>query len=330
MLQSLLIETGRLSRNFAEHACRTKPVFADVLLALVEMGIDVMGIPEFTLKEGNKIVLPPLQHQNKPADLKTLKSGPREHFSYIPEYFPELPDKRTYINTPVNNSENADDETEVSRERAISEKRDIEKAYTRFLAKIGPSFSLFEDDHSDKFLIMDDKSLLSVNRIPAYVPALLGKYSYGIFEDVEQSGENGDIATSSLFSLSTNLNTAKSIDKKKKKVAFTSTPFEESYLYPKNISLPGDVVNSLQECTDSPSASNNIKTEEITLHKGDNNESFTNSHNIEANNNEIDLDIDMSSHVRRVGVDANSVESLMEDNPYVRFYEKHKKAYVPS
>ena len=44
LLQSLIYELGRSARNFCELAGRVEPVVADVVLAMVEMGMSVQGI----------------------------------------------------------------------------------------------------------------------------------------------------------------------------------------------------------------------------------------------------------------------------------------------
>ena len=116
---------------------------------------------------------------NPPASTtKPLHVGDKkQHASHIPDYLPPLPDPHTYINTVVsrgiisygahynrrifsdgmtwrllcafNNTQThrePEREYQLLREKAANQKRDVERALTRFIAKTGETESLFSDD----------------------------------------------------------------------------------------------------------------------------------------------------------------------------------------
>ncbi|CAG03850.1 unnamed protein product, partial [Tetraodon nigroviridis] len=89
------------------------------------------------------ITAPPVT--NLPVTPKALTAGhKRSHPSYIPSHFPEFPDPHTYIKTPTFREPVSD--YQVLREKAASQRRDVERALTRFMAKTGETQSLFKDD----------------------------------------------------------------------------------------------------------------------------------------------------------------------------------------
>ncbi|XP_067166728.1 transcription initiation factor TFIID subunit 8 isoform X4 [Apteryx mantelli] len=84
---------------------------------------------------------------NQPVTPKALTAGQNKpHPSHIPGHFPEFPDPHTYIKTPTYREPVSD--YQVLREKAASQRRDVERALTRFMAKTGETQSLFKDDVS--------------------------------------------------------------------------------------------------------------------------------------------------------------------------------------
>ena len=62
------------------------------------------------------------------------------------------------------------------REKASSQKRDVERALTRFIAKTGKTHSLFRTDDTNLFpLISCDRLMPDQPALPAYLNALLFK-----------------------------------------------------------------------------------------------------------------------------------------------------------
>jgi len=57
MVQSLLVELGRSARAFTELASRVEPVSADIMLAMVEMGMPMAGLQEYAMRS-NRVSLP--------------------------------------------------------------------------------------------------------------------------------------------------------------------------------------------------------------------------------------------------------------------------------
>lgn len=144
MLQSFLMELGRSTQAFAELAGRTEGLMTDVIMALVEMGQNIHALPGHAKRPNKSVFIPPSHNAPQP-NLKMLQTGDRrEHPSHIPDHLPPYPDPHTYIKTstkkaPVN-------EYQMIREKSASQKRDVERALTRFIAKTGETQSLFRDD----------------------------------------------------------------------------------------------------------------------------------------------------------------------------------------
>ena len=183
--QSFLSELGRSSRAFSDLACRAHPMHSDVLLALVEMGHPPTGLQEYAFRTGRKSIPNP----NTAVPVKStpiLHSGERKRpkTHALPEHAPDLPDAHAYLRTPTHKQPITD--YIGVREKAASQKRDVERALTRFIAKTGKTHSLFNTDDTNLFpLIAPDRTMPDQTAVlPAYINALLFKDQ--IFEEDER------------------------------------------------------------------------------------------------------------------------------------------------
>ncbi|XP_011313783.1 transcription initiation factor TFIID subunit 8-like isoform X2 [Fopius arisanus] len=166
MIQSFIVEVGESARNYSELAGRTEPLIADVIVALINMGIKLDGLESYG-KRPQKTVLPQLQQQTQSKQLNILQAGVKQpHPSHIPNYLPAFPDPHAYIRTPTHKQPVT--EYEAIREKAASQKRDIERALTRFIAKTGDTHSLFFSDDNSAFPLIACKP-----QFPSYLSALL-------------------------------------------------------------------------------------------------------------------------------------------------------------
>ena len=150
LLQSFLKELGRSSRAFCELACRTEVLGADVMLALSEMGQPPLGMREYALRIGRKSVSAPIPTQ-PPKQTSILHTGDKKRppKTYgIQEGLPDFPDSHSFTRTPTHKQPQADYES--VREKAATQKRDVERALTRFIAKMAKKeakhHSLFNTD----------------------------------------------------------------------------------------------------------------------------------------------------------------------------------------
>ncbi|KAL5007867.1 hypothetical protein ScPMuIL_016673 [Solemya velum] len=182
MLQSLLSEIGQTSRAYAEHAGRTNPMITDVMMSLIELGINIDGIPRHARRVNKSVFLPPSQ-SGPSQQTKSLQTGDKQtHPSYIPEHLPKFPDPHSYIRTqsskpPIN-------DYQIIREKAASQKRDVERALTRFIAKTGETQTLFKDDTSSF-------PLIAIKSTPQpYINALLPKDQDLDSQDSAESSEH--------------------------------------------------------------------------------------------------------------------------------------------
>nr|XP_033773176.1 transcription initiation factor TFIID subunit 8 isoform X1 [Geotrypetes seraphini] len=146
MLQSYLSEIGRSSKSYCEHTARTQPTLSDIVVTLVEMGFNVETLPSYA-KRSQRMVITAPPVTNQPMTPKALSAGQsKQHPAHIPSHFPEFPDPHTYIKTPTYREPVSDYQT--LREKVASQRRDVERALTRFMAKTGETQSLFKDDIS--------------------------------------------------------------------------------------------------------------------------------------------------------------------------------------
>ena len=187
ILTATVCEIGRSSRAAAELAGRTEVMVGDVILALVEMGMNVDSIPAYG-RQGQlsqKLIIAQPAQAPRSATPKILQAGEKKpHLPFIPSYLPPFPDPHSYIRTPTHKQPVT--EYEAIREKSASQKRDVERALTRFMAKTSeqsPSHSLFPDDHMNQMF-----PLIALKTIPnPYLQALLPKDQ--IFEDDEDEEE---------------------------------------------------------------------------------------------------------------------------------------------
>ncbi|XP_055747628.1 transcription initiation factor TFIID subunit 8-like isoform X2 [Salvelinus fontinalis] len=168
MIQSL----GRCAKAYCEHTARITPTLSDTVVTLIEMGFNVNTLPVYAKRSQRMVITArrtrhspntrqgrhPRYLQEEATQVQRTKSRmPREdpekaliagqkrtHPSHIPSHFPEFPDPHTYIKTPTFREPVSD--YQVVREKAASQRRDVERALTRFMAKTGETQSLFKDD----------------------------------------------------------------------------------------------------------------------------------------------------------------------------------------
>ncbi|OTF81808.1 transcription initiation factor TFIID subunit 8-like protein [Euroglyphus maynei] len=170
MFQAFLSELSYTAKCFSEHSGRSEPLAGDVYMALIEMGFNVSSLFQFA-QRSNRIMIPNPSQMPKQQPPKILQTGKRrQHPSYIPDYLPPFPDSHSYIGTPAFKQPVSDYET--LREKSSMQKRDVERALTRFMARTSTSnsYSLFTDKQSHLFPLIGIK----MNNVP-YISALLPK-----------------------------------------------------------------------------------------------------------------------------------------------------------
>ncbi|KAM9785389.1 transcription initiation factor TFIID subunit 8 [Neosynchiropus ocellatus] len=169
MMQSYITEIGRCAKSYCEHTARSVPTLSDTIVALIEMGFNVDTLPVYA-KRSQRMVITAPPVTNTPVTPKALSAGQkRTHPSHIPGYFPEFPDPHTYIKTPTFREPVSD--YQVVREKAATQRRDVERALTRFMAKTGETQSLFKDDVTAFPLIAAQRS--SIPYLSALLPSEL-------------------------------------------------------------------------------------------------------------------------------------------------------------
>ncbi|XP_061628530.1 transcription initiation factor TFIID subunit 8 isoform X3 [Phyllopteryx taeniolatus] len=144
MMQSYITEIGRCTKSYCEHTARSVPTLSDTVVTLIEMGFNVDTLPIYA-KRSQRMVITAPPVTNHPMTPKALSAGQkRTHPPHIPGHYPEFPDPHTYIKTPTFREPVSD--YQVVREKAATQRRDVERALTRFMAKTSKTQSLFKDD----------------------------------------------------------------------------------------------------------------------------------------------------------------------------------------
>lgn len=151
MLESIITEAGRSAQLLAEHNGRVDVTPKDAVLALIEMGLTVDSKEVLEYGKRRNIIRIPApggeQAHKKPPILQLGQS--RLSHPSIPEHYPPFPDAHTYIRTPTHRQPIS--EYEAIRDKAATQKRDLERALTRLVAKSAeskPENSLFADNHN--------------------------------------------------------------------------------------------------------------------------------------------------------------------------------------
>ncbi|KAF7696100.1 transcription initiation factor TFIID subunit 8 [Silurus meridionalis] len=185
MMQSYITEVGRCAKASCEHTARSSPTLSDVVITLVEIGFNVDSLPLYA-KRSQRMVITAPPVTNSPVIPKALVAGQkRTHPPYIPSHFPEFPDPHTYIKTPTFREPVSD--YQVLREKAASQRRDVERALTRFMAKTGDTQSLFKDDITTFPLIA--AKLSSIPYLNALLPSELELQSLEETDSSEQDDQ---------------------------------------------------------------------------------------------------------------------------------------------
>lgn len=190
MMQSFITEVGRSAKAYCEHTARSIPTLSDTVVTLIEMGFNAESLPVYA-KRSQRMVITAPPVTNAPVTPKALTAGhKRSHPAYIPSHLPEFPDPHTYIKTPTFREPVS--EYQVLREKAASQRRDVERALTRFMAKTGETQSLFKDDITTFPLIAARPS--SIPYLSALLPSELELQSLEETDSSEQDdqtdGEN--------------------------------------------------------------------------------------------------------------------------------------------
>ncbi|CAK1543105.1 unnamed protein product [Leptosia nina] len=178
MLQSFLTEVGNSARIYCEHSGRVEPVLSDVVLALINMGISLQGLEQYAARPNRHVIQSP-QQAPVPRTPAMLSAGSKAKPSpHIPCHLPSLPDPHAYIRTPTHKQPVT--EYEAIREKAANQKRDIEKALTKFLAKTSETHNLFNTEDNQVFPLIACKPTF-----PAYLPCLLPTDQVFDFDELE-------------------------------------------------------------------------------------------------------------------------------------------------
>ncbi len=98
---SVILEIGKNTRAFCEAAGRVEPLPCDVILALIDLGLQINGMEEYTFRSHRQILPAPVQSAPS-KQLSLLAAGlKQQHPHYIPNHLPQFPDPHAYTRSPV-------------------------------------------------------------------------------------------------------------------------------------------------------------------------------------------------------------------------------------
>merc|ERR1719187_3209846 len=137
---------------------------------------------EYALRSGQLTVSAPGQTVSSKQTAILHTGNKARHPPYIPDNLPDMPDSHSYIRTPTHKQPVTDYES--VREKAASQKRDVERALTRFIAKTGKIHNLFKTDDSNLFPLISCEKDEEGMKLPPYLDALLFKDQ--VFEEDER------------------------------------------------------------------------------------------------------------------------------------------------
>nr|CAB3266801.1 transcription initiation factor TFIID subunit 8-like [Phallusia mammillata] len=153
MIQSYITEVGNSTRAFYEHSGRTLPTGRDMMCALADLGFPNKQLLQY-LKRPRRVNMGQIPKTAEPSSPPVLEIGKRKNFpNYVSDSYnyPILPDPHTYVRTTTGQKPEKD--YAILRERVSVQKRDVERALTRFVAKTGNSHALLPDDKNSFPLI---------------------------------------------------------------------------------------------------------------------------------------------------------------------------------
>ncbi|KAM3961507.1 TBP-associated factor 8 [Aphomia sociella] len=178
MLQCFFTEVGNSAKGYCELSGRVEPVLGDIVMALINMGISLQGLEQYAARPNRHVIQPP-QQAPAPRTPAMLSAGSKaKHAPHIPFHLPPLPDPHAYIRTPTHKQPVT--EYEAIREKAATQKRDIERALTKFLAKTSETHNLFNTEDNQVFPLIACKPTF-----PAYLPCLLPTDQVFDFDELE-------------------------------------------------------------------------------------------------------------------------------------------------
>ncbi|XP_069359820.1 transcription initiation factor TFIID subunit 8 isoform X2 [Maniola hyperantus] len=150
----------------------------ETLTEVIQCCISVQGIEQYAARPNRHVIQPP-QQASVPRTPAMLSAGSKaKPAPHIPFHLPPLPDPHAYIRTPTHKQPVT--EYEAIREKAASQKRDIERALTKFLAKTSETHNLFNTDDNQVYPLIACKPTF-----PPYLSCLLPTDQVFDFDELE-------------------------------------------------------------------------------------------------------------------------------------------------
>ena len=173
LLDTFLSEVALESKRYAELAGRSAPIPADVLTALIDMGMEMQPLMDYC-QQPRRVFLPAPPVDNTPdfvVDQAFAPELPKQRPGYVPDHMPQFPPPHTYIKNATEPTPNLS--YMLVRERLASQRRSVERALVKLLAASKMrALENASDTHQESTIDMPSLFKTDLHAFPGIIPLL--------------------------------------------------------------------------------------------------------------------------------------------------------------
>lgn len=192
MMQSYMTEVARNTRQYCEVGGRSAPTLCDVQAALADCGFRISELSDYLLHK-RRVVLSDPAKSTQTQNPNVLLVGEKRSFpTCVPDNsnYPKFPDPHTYVRTRT--GKDPEENYGVLRERGSSQRWDVERALTKFIAKTGRNHPLLPDDKTAFPLIAATPPIITYQSALLPYDNDIGDNSPKLKREASQNEPDGD------------------------------------------------------------------------------------------------------------------------------------------